>query len=55
MLNQVDFLLMGMETLVGCVETGDWSCRLKEQDQRAESAGATDPKQKERALAVSVP
>jgi len=51
MLNQLDFSLVDMETLVGCVETGDWSCLLKEQDQGAEGAGATDPKHKEREIA----
>ncbi|KAK3817650.1 MAG: hypothetical protein J3Q66DRAFT_369473 [Benniella sp.] len=51
MLNQLDFSLVDMETLVGCVDTGDWSCLLKEQDQGAEGAGAaTDLKHKEREL-----
>jgi hypothetical protein len=45
MLIQEDFSLVDVETPVGCVETCDWSCHLKEQDQGTEGAGATDSKQ----------
>ncbi|KAF9907245.1 hypothetical protein BX616_000487, partial [Lobosporangium transversale] len=30
LLNQLDFSLIDVETLIGCVETGDWSCLLQE-------------------------
>jgi len=37
LLNSVDLALVEVETLVGCVDTGDWACLLKEGD-------GTDPK-----------
>ncbi|KAG0332167.1 hypothetical protein BG004_001363 [Podila humilis] len=32
LLNMVDLPLVEVETLVGCVDTGDWTCLLKEQE-----------------------
>ncbi|KAF9433838.1 hypothetical protein BGZ76_008919 [Entomortierella beljakovae] len=40
LLNQVDLSLIDIETLVGCVDTGDWTCLLKEGEQ-------ADPKLRE--------
>ncbi|KAF9168389.1 hypothetical protein BGX21_008059 [Mortierella sp. AD011] len=40
LLNQLDFSLVDTETLVGCVDTGDWACLLKEEEQ-------PDPKMRE--------
>ncbi|KAI8602978.1 hypothetical protein EDD21DRAFT_425652 [Dissophora ornata] len=38
LLNHIDFALIDIETLIGCVDTGDWTCFLKEsQDSAAES------------------
>ncbi|KAF8974951.1 hypothetical protein BGZ46_009556 [Entomortierella lignicola] len=33
LLNQLDFSLVDIDTLVGCVDTGDWTCLLKEEEQ----------------------
>ncbi|KAG0364197.1 hypothetical protein BGZ54_007760 [Gamsiella multidivaricata] len=43
LLNKVDFALIDIETLVGCVDTGDWTCLLKEE---------AEPNVKERELAA---
>lgn len=53
MLNQIDFSLVDVETLVGCVDTGDWSCLLKEAADHhpAGASGTQDPRLKERELA----
>ncbi|KAG0309371.1 hypothetical protein BGZ98_003166 [Dissophora globulifera] len=40
LLNHLDFALVDIETLIGCVDTGDWSCMLRE-------GGLTDPKERE--------
>ncbi|KAG0347329.1 hypothetical protein BG005_000243 [Podila minutissima] len=41
LLNSVDLPLIDVETLVGCVDTGDWTCLLKEEQ--------TDPKLRDQA------
>ncbi|KAF9111027.1 hypothetical protein BGX27_005488 [Mortierella sp. AM989] len=33
LLNQLEFSLVDIETLIGCVDTGDWTCLLKEGEQ----------------------